>query len=476
LIFPFFCSIIKVMADTTTPNYNDALLQALMGRKEWLERSEIDKLKEELRIFQISYSVLYNMFLKKKLINEDPYKQESKISEIQIPETGAFNEAKRLEQVSLRLANYDSQLDFLVNFYQFSVDFLNLERIRKIVGLVRYIEWTSLTPDSKSPNTQAASGLISNVKAGADPLTMSIIGESLSRLPKCTSTIMGILRDLTTYYKEDYKLKVRGAMAGMQASEATAANIRKKINTAIPGTPFYQEFVEEIIKEDYSSAGAEMKEAILKSLAVAAEKPKAAKPKTEYKDVLLSGLNAIGSAVSVLNEIIGKLDENQAVLEKQKKSFWEKLRQMLRTMMSSDPEEVVYELQFIDQSTGAEVWEHLNFYQFRADLDKKAKIFARMSGQGPLVAKLKAMTEEQILSYLERAIKDLQSIHRILTALDEYFKSSVPREERDQIKGIKPELAAIKNAYVKANQIRHDYSAQKEEEEQMKKLGLNPDA
>ncbi|GHT82559.1 hypothetical protein FACS1894137_01700 [Spirochaetia bacterium] len=30
----------------------------------------------------------------------------------------------------------------------------------------------------------------------------------------------------------------------------------------------------------------------------------------------------------------------------------------------------------------------------------------------------------------------------------------------------------MKNAIVKANQRRHDYSAQKEEEEQMKKLGI----
>jgi hypothetical protein len=99
-----------------------------------------------------------------------------------------------------------------------------------------------------------------------------------------------------------------------------------------------------------------------------------------------------------------------------------------------------------------------------------------MTGQGPFIAKLKSMTEEQVFAYLERAIKDLQSIHRTLTALDEYYKSSVPREERDKVKGIKPELASIKNCYIKANQIRHDYSSRKEEEEQMKKLGINPDA
>jgi hypothetical protein len=462
------------MADAAPSNYTDTLAQALEARKDWLEKSELLKLKEELRVYQISYSVLYNMFLKKKLINEDPYKQETKISELAVPESGPLNEAKRLEQISLRLASYDSQLDFLVNFYQFGIDFLNLERVRKIVGLVRYVDWINLSPDSKSPNTKVVSELTSNAKSGGDSLTLSIIGESLTRLPKCTSAIMGILRNLIGYYKETYKLSVRGAIAGMQAAEATPPNIRKKMNSALPGTPFYQEFVEELIKEDYSKDGAAMKEAILASLKVTEDKPKAAKQKVSYKDVLLSGIQAIGAASSVMTEIVQKLDANQTILENRKKGLWEKLRLLLKSMTNSDPDEVLYELQYFDQAKGTETREQLNFGQFRIDLDRKIKIYTGMSGQGPFMNKLKAMAEEQVLEYLERAIKDLQSLHRTLTSLDEYFKSSVAREERDQIKGIKPELASIKNCFVKANQIRHDYSAQKEEEEQMKKLGINP--
>ena len=462
------------MADAAPSNYTDTLTQALEARKDWLEKSELVKLKEELRIFQISYSVLYNMFLKKKLINEDPYKQETKISELAVPESGPLNEAKRLEQISLRLASYDSQLDFLVNFYQFGIDFLNLERVRKIVGLVRFVDWINLSPDSKSPNTKVVAELTSNAKSGGDSLTLSIIGESLTRLPKCTSAIMGILRNIIGYYKEDYKLKVRNAIAGMQAGEATPPNIRKKMNSAMPGTPFYQEFVEELIKEDYSKDGAAMKEAILASLKVAEDKPKAAKQKASYKDVLLNGIQAIGAAAAVMTEIVQKLDANETILENRKKGFWEKIRLMLKSMTNADPDEVIYELQFFDQAKGTETREQLNFGQFRVDLDRKVKIYTGMSGQGPFMNKLKAMAEEQVLEYLERAIKDLQSLHRTLTSLDEYFKSSVAREERDQIKGIKPELASIKNCFVKANQIRHEYSAQKEEEEQMKKLGINP--
>jgi len=464
------------MADSAAPGYIDMLSQALQARKDWLEREELTKLKEELRIFQISYSVLYNMFLKKKLINEDPYKQESKISDLEIPDTGPFNEAKKREQISLRLASYDSQLDFLVNFYQFGVDFLNVERIRRIVGLVRFIDWMNLTPDSQANNTKVVAEIVNNSKSGGDALTLSIIGESLTKLPKCTTTIMGILRALSVYHKETYKLNVRKAIPGLQAQEANAANIKKKMGSAMPGSVFYQEYIDELIKEDFSKDGPALRESVLKSLMITDEKPKAAKPKIDYKAMILSGITAIGNAATVMNEIIQKIDENEEVLADQKKGFWEKLRQLIRTMMHAEPEEVFYDLLFVDQSTGVQKKETTNLHQFRSDLERKTRILAGMGAQGSVMAKLKAMNEEQCTAYLERTIRDVQNYHRILTALDDYFKSNISQSERARIKGIKPELASIKNCIVRANQLRAEYTAAKEEEEQMKRLGINPSA
>ena len=461
------------MSDVAAPSYNEVLLQALSARKDWLEKSELTKMKDELRIFQLSYSVLYNMFLKKKLINEDPYKQEAKISDLEVPETGPFNEAKKHEQISLRLANYDNQLDFLVNFCQFGVDYLNLERIRRILGLVRFIDWMNLTPDSQSPNTQIVADVVSRAKSGADGLTISIIGESLTKLPKCASATIKILKDLASYHREVYKLNVRGAIAGMPAAEANALNIKKKMSAALPRVPFIQEYIEELIKEDYTQEGPAMKEAVLKSLQIEEEKAKIVKPKVSYKDILLDGIQSIGTASTVMVEITQKIDGNQLVLENRKRGFFEKLRLLLQSMTKSAPDEVIFELVHIDREKGTQIKENLNFHQFRADLEKKIRILAGMGSRGPVMAKLAAMTEEQITGYLDRTIKDVQNVFRTLTALDEYFKNTVSKEDRSKIKGIKPELAAIKNCIVKANQIRHEYLAAKEEEEQMKRLGVN---
>jgi hypothetical protein len=462
------------MADTAVPGFLDVLPHALFSRKEWLEKTEIPRLKEELRLFHLSFSALYGIFIKQKLINEDPYKQENKITELEVPDSGPLNESRRRDQISLRLASYESQLDYLVNFYQFRVDYLNLGRVRKILGIVRYIEWTNLSPDSKAVNTKAVAEIAANSKAG-DQVTLNIINESLARLAKCTASVMGILRELTVYHKENYKFAVRGAIKGMSESEATAANIKRKITTVAPSAPFYQELVDEVVNEDYSPNSRQLREAVLKSLQVVAPVAKDTKPKVDYKEMLLEGIRAIGTSSAGLAEIAQKIDENEATLAEENRGFWVKLKKLFMAMMHSEPEAVIYELTFIDPVKGIQTKESLNLQQFRADLERRIKILTGMTRQGSVMSKLKAMQEDQILGYLERTIRDVQNYYRTLVSLDEYFKSA-SSASREKIKGIKPELSTVKNCIVKANQIQHDYSAAKEEVEQLKRLGISSEA
>jgi len=457
-----------------TAEYISTLDQILINRKDWLERNELTKLKDNLRIFQISYASLYNIFLKKKLIDEDPYKQETKISELEIPDSGNFAENERIKQLTIRLSNYDSQLDFLVNFYQLGVDFLNLDRIKRIVGLIRYIDWVAFSPDAQSIMTKLVADLTNQSKMGVDTLTLSIIGESLSRLSKTTAASMATLKELNVFYRETYKLNVRKNITqGMSAGEATPDSIRKKLPSALPGTPFYKELIDEIIKEDNSKEGSDLRDNILSSLMVKEEKSKVVKQTIDFKKILLDGIVVIGGASNSLTEIINKLLENQGVLDSRKKSFFETIKELIRQITNAEPEEIIYTIDKMDEAKGVSVKEKIYFRQFISDIEKKNKILTSFV-RGPAYNKLAAMSEEQIINYLERNIKEMTTLHKTLNALDDFFKSSATTEDRDKIKGIKPELSALKNTYVKANQLRYDYSAQKEEEEQMKNLGIKP--
>ncbi|MDR2618086.1 MAG: hypothetical protein LBC62_04365 [Treponema sp.] len=388
------------MGETT--DYRQALSDVLKARAEWLEKSELPKLKEELRLYQTGFASLYNIYLKKGLIHEDPYKQETKIGELEVPDSSAFSEAEKTDQLTLRLSNYDNQLDFLVNFYQFSVDFLTLDRIKRILGLVKYIEWVHLTPDSQSPVTKAVAEMTNQIKLGTDSLTMSVISESLSHLNKSYAPIMGCLKALTDYQRELYKLDLRDSVTSqMPPGEASLAQIKRKFAQTNTGKPFYPDLAEEVIKEDFSKNGPELRENVLKSLKVAEEKPKVVKQQVSYKAILLEGVQIIGSTASAFTEILPKIDENEVVLASKKQGFWSKVKKVFAQMVNREPEPVIYDVEYVDPVKGVPVREKINFGFFRNDLERKIRTLSTISSRGAGMAKLESMQEEQIIACLD---------------------------------------------------------------------------
>jgi hypothetical protein len=456
-------------------NYPSLLSQALHARAEWIEKSEMAKFKEELRTFQATYAALYNIFLKKGLIHEDPYKQEARIGELEVPDTSSFSEAERVEQLSIRLANYDNQLDFLVNFYQFNVEFLNLDRIKRILGLVKFVDWAHLSMDSPLPITKAVMEMTLSSKNGLDSMTLSLFNESLNKISKATGVILGYLKMLNDYHRESYKFELRAAITGdMKAGEVTLGNVKRKFAAAMPGRPFYPDLLEELIKEDYSNEGPALQEKVLKNLQVADAKPKLEKQEISFKQILIEGLQVIGNNSNTLQEIAPKIDENKGIIANRKKSLWRRIRRLIQQITGKEPDPVVFEVKYMDPVRGTQVREKINYTNFRADMDKRIRLLGGYTARGTVPQKLAAMGEDQLTQILDRLIRDMQNTHKLLGALDEFFKTAALDGEREKVKGIKPELAAMKNAIVRANQIRHEYSARREEEEQMRKLGIAP--
>jgi hypothetical protein len=254
-------------------------------------------------------------------------------------------------------------------------------------------------------------------------------------------------------------------------NDVSGDGIKKKFAAAMPGKAFYPDLVEELIKEDYSPGGEQLRADILKNLAVPEEKPKIVKKKIDFKVTLVDGLLVISSVGAALGDIIPRLEENHQLFQNRKLSFGEKLREIFRQMLNKEPQPVIYEIEYIDPIKGNTVKEKINYNVFRVDLDKRLRAFSSFGIRNS--SRLEQMDEKQLLSILERVVRDAQNLHKTLTGLDEYFKTEVSRVNREKIKGIKPELGTIKNAIIKANQKRHEYSGQLEEEEQLKRLGVN---
>jgi hypothetical protein len=286
---------------------------------------------------------------------------------------------------------------------------------------------------------------------------------------------MGCLKILSDYQREAYKLALRDVTSGMSQSDATnIQQIRKKFAQTKAGTPFYPDLVEEVIKEDYSKEGPVLRDDVLKKLQIAEKKQKEVKVQVSFKGTLIEGIQGLGGTAGTFSEIAAKLDENHTILENEKQGFCYQLKLFFQRMLNREPDAIIYEVEYMDPVKAIPIREKVNFLTFRGDLDRRIRMLSPMGARGTATTKLEAMQEDQLEGFLERNIKDLQSLHKTLSALDEFFKAEVKKEDREKIRGIKPELATIKNAVLRANSKRHEYTAQKEEEEQLKRLAVKP--
>jgi hypothetical protein len=463
------------MSDRT--DYQKALSEALESRRNWLEKSVVSKLKQTLRSFQTVYTTLYSLLLKKGLIKEDPYKSEAKMGEISIPETAPFTdftEEERIRQLSIRLSNYDNQLDFLVNFYHLSVEFFTLDRLKRVLDLVKYIDWVHISSNPSSPNTEAVLDLINRLKGGNDCESASAVTGITLQLFKLTKIILVELKVLADFQREAYKLELREILGEVPEGKTPAVSeIKKQYIAAKPGQPFYTELAEEMLKEDYSSEGPALREAVLKELKLPDDKPKAPKKEVLIKAILIEGIQALGSSSSIFNEIGVKFDENEILLENRKVNLWTKIKRLVDQMLNKEEDPTIYEIEYNDEANpeAPPIKEWVNFRDLREDIDKKAKNMAILSSKGS--EKFESLGDDEVMGFLERAIKDMQDMYKTLKAMDEYFKTTVDREDRNKVKGIKPELSTIKNAFLKANEKYAEYSDLKEKGKQFKPADIS---
>jgi uncharacterized protein (UPF0335 family) len=464
-------------------NYTDQLEQALLEKIERMDSHELKQLRDDYKLFQSAFQGIYNVLLRKGLIHEDPYKYDLKISEVQTPPEGSFAESEKLDQMCIRLSQFESYLDFLNNYYQFSVDFLTLGRIKKLVGLTKYFAFTAFTENSAHLNTRYFAEIVSQIRKGSDPLSTGIINEGLLQLDKASRKIFQALKDLGNIHRERYKLELRRlASDGLKFErdfvithqDDVIRKIRQKFTEAAGDKPFYQELVIEILKEDYSSEAQSLRDEALGKLQIAASKSSGKVTEQNYKTPILEGIRTIIGVGFQLDDAIQKLNENQSILDSQDKSFITKIRRLLREMMGRSPEDIIHEVDYMDPATSVRKNEAINYRNFASDVAKKAQTLIAMTSRGSAAYnRLEGASEDQTYKFLEKSIEDLQSYHRKLTALDEFFRASITDPEmKNKVRTIKTELGSIKNTIIKANQKRYEYIAIKDEQEQMKRLGI----
>lgn len=462
-------------------NYTTQLGAALEARTKFIEEKRLPQLKENFRLFQTLFENIHNILLRKSLIQEDPYKYEQKISEITTPPSDNIIESEKQEKMSQRLSEFHNQLDFLNTYYQFSMDFINLARIKRIVGLVKYINWQNLSSASTNSTTMVLADYVERVKQGPDKVSVGIIKDAVTQIDNTTKQIMAALSEITLCLRENYKLELRTKVFShfpdMKAGEPPKDDIIKKVKRvfvqSMQGSPFFPSLVEEVLAEDYSSRGKELQQVILEKLAIKEVKPRKKKKEPAYKAILLEAIRNLTKSGITLRDALTKLNANSLLLNSRKVALGEKFSRWVRKTIQKEEDEKIFEVEYFDGTTSAVRIEKIAFNRFQQETQKKIKLFMTLVNKmSTAYHRLEEASEEQIFDFLNKNLGDLHLIHRRMEGLSTYFRSEFTQAERNRFKGIKIELAALKNSIVKANKIKHDYVSRREEEEQMKKLGI----
>lgn len=461
--------------------FTQELEGALIRRAEELNNTVLPFAFENYGIQITFVKIVRNLLLKKRLIHNDPYKYDSKMTEIEIPDSSPFMKTEAQSILGARLAQYETMLDFLMGYYQFNTDFLTPKRMQKLLALNATFSWSDFSPKSKSQNIVELYEIIAPIFSSTDKVSTTVLRGALSNLANADANISNCLRALLFFYRQKYKLSVRkDVMPYVKPTSDDYLNpskilkeIKRIFALKAKKLPFYAEFVIEILKEDYSVDHKTYQEQVLQELFSKVKQETEKQKKIEdTRPYLLLALQALGFTGSHFAKALEKIRENKGILDEASRTFFKKFLSFLRQVFNIAEHPCEISIVVEDRLTQSKkrcvlVWE-----EFEHRVISKAMFFASLSTQTEsMKKKIRDAKEEDLLDVLNRNLAEANELVSQLAGLDEYFKKEKP-EIRSKIQGIKIELTTIKNYIIKSNQRRGEYLALCEEAQQMRELGM----
>ena len=457
--------------------FQGELAAALEKKASLLANDVLPKLQDGFRLFHSLFSNLYNLLYRKSLVQEDPYQYDRKLPELVLPSRGPIADSEKMEQLSRRLAEFQHQLEFLNGTYQFSLEFLGLERLKLLTGMVRYIDWSNLMTSSPDSNTSVLAEALGRIKLGADKISAGIVSDSSGQLAALTCQILKGLEEAAAWQRESYKLELRRRFFGRLGPELDKA-VKAGMEQALPrlqhafrqlepeGT-FHTELAREALAEDFSPDGPRLRAEALARLAVSPQ-PRAPAPTVDYRALLLEAVRSLVPTRLHLAEALAKLDANRSAREGRRRGFWARLLELFGFSRGGGSLEVL-EIRQFDNATGVARPLRVNFPQFADQMRRKTALLEALGNAASTASvRLRAASEQEIHDFLDKNLAELHGLFRVMEGLDAFFKTG----KKEEVRGIKIELAAIKNSLVRANKQRYEYTARKEEEKQRQQMGL----
>lgn len=464
----------------------ETTLQVMLNKKQdWFNNTFLQEMLQQYRLVHTCVRNLYDVLVKKSLINQDPYRLDKRISDITVPDTSVFPESDNATQLGSRFSDYETMLDYICTYFRFTVDNITIPTTKKLFDFNASFDWKNLSPNCTQSNTRALATVLNQAKINTPSVLVSMINDCCVKSSEAITTINSMLNELVVFEKELYKGQIRSDLFNhpefnrQKASESAEAELSeiKRLYTKVMGKrAFYNDLISEIISEDHNPDKDKLRANILKRLEIkGAVQEKKKKEAPDPKAMLIEAVCSLGSMAPTLQQIIPKLQNNFDLLFAPKKGFMTFLRVILKQLFKLKDKERICEVPVKDAKTGTETKRKIVVSDLLTDINQRVRIYNGIGNRGVEFEKIKGSTEEAILSFMNKQISDIQSIFTTVNALDSYFKSAIEITERPKIKGMQIELSALRNSIINANKKRGEYISYKEESIQMRKLGITDD-
>ena len=464
----------------STTNFSETLAHHIAVQREEFNKRLLPQLQQNYAALGSVVKIFRTNVLKKGLVYDDPYKYDSRMSEIKVPSNEGFADSERAAVIGSRLAQYQTMLDFLANSYQFNCSFLTPQRISAMLALNKTFQWSSLNDNSTLPNTRAIAEICKSLHSVSDTLTGGLLRDSLGHLARLDTDINKTLRQLARLHREEYKLTVRKNIPSdfkvtqdeLDSPIKILKTLKKTLSANDEKLPFYHDLVLEVLKEDYGNDSAHLQQEVLKHLNIAHKEDTKTNKKENMRPVLITGLRILGTTGNHFDNCLAKIMFNQDVLYKAHTTIFTKFLAALRRAFNMEEKKHEVTLLIKDPISNLQKKEIIIIEDFTENLAKIIRIFkAFSSGTSDIQQRLTGMNNEQLLEVVNKYIVICNGYLKTLGGLDDYYKAA-DLTLRSKMKGIKIELTTIRNAVIKANQCRAEYNASVEEYSNMKELGL----
>ena len=466
----------------TPTDFDEQLNQALEARRTLLQQQRIPQLKQEFHLFHSSFRALTQVLEKKSILHPDPYKNDERISEVTPPPDNPFLESEKDQQMSIRLSRFDNQLDYLNNYFQFDLDFMNLARMKNLVGLVKYIRWHQLTETSTHLMTRTLAEYIGRLVRDHDQLSVGITKDAQDQLVRRSRTVLQLLKEVADYQREAIKYAMSVELLPQcrvdpskisTEREAVLKQLRRGATLAQPPIPFYADLAGEMLDERFSADAPQLQNELLERLKIEEKKSQAPSRTDEFRAVLQDAVRTMVTGGGTLTAMLEKTRENAELIRARRRSMIDRFKDWVDRMTNRPADKLLFSVEFLDENTSTRHSEEIDLEQFADGVQKRARLYgAILSRVSAPARKIQEAGEEQLFSFLQKEIEELFILHRRFGAIDTYIRSEVDREHRTALRGINVELAALKEHILRVNKKRHSYVARKEEQEQLKKLGI----